>query len=114
MSLSTPLHERFNRSIEGFDANYVQPFPAAATANHAANDAASTPQSPSISAQGGLTFEGVGGDPAGLYHTPKNGIMPRAGLSWQFGRNSPIRAGMGMFQGFLGVRHVAVNQSRFS
>jgi hypothetical protein len=109
-----PLHERFNRSVEGFDPNYVQSFSATAAAFFQANDAASTPQIPSISAKGGLTFEGVGGNSTGLYHTPKNGFMPRLGLSWQFGRNSLIRAGMGMFQGFLGVRHVAVNQAGFS
>jgi hypothetical protein len=109
-----PLHERFNRSVEGFDANYVQSFSATAATSYAANDAALISQIPSIAAKGGLTFAGVGGNPAGLYKTPKNGIMPRAGLSWQFGRNSLFRAGMGMFQGFLGVRHVAVNQSGFS
>ena len=80
-----PLHERLNRSVLGFDPTYVQPFSATAAANYAANDAASITQIPSISAKGGLTFAGVNGNNGNLYHTPKNGFLPRVGLSWQFG-----------------------------
>jgi hypothetical protein len=109
-----PLHERFNRSVAGFDANFVQPYSGAAAASYAANAALTTPQIPSIAAKGGFTFEGVNGNSAALYKTPKNGFMPRAGLSWQFGNHSLFRAGMGMFQGFLGVRRGAVNQAGFS
>ena len=109
-----PLHERWNRSVLSFDPTYVQPFSATAAASYAANDAASISQIPSISAKGGLTFAGVNGNNGNLYNTPKNGFMPRVGLSWQFAHGTVMRAGIGMFQGFLGVRRAAVNQSGFS
>ena len=56
----------------------------------------------------------MNGNNGNLYNTPKNGFMPRAGLSWQFAHGTVMRAGIGMFQGFLGVRRAAVNQSGFS
>ena len=109
-----PLHERWNRSVLSFDPNYVQPFSATAAASYAANDASLISQIPSISAKGGLTFAGVNGNNGNLYNTPKNGFLPRAGLSWQFAHGTVMRAGIGMFQGFLGVRRAAVNQAGFS
>jgi len=109
-----PLHERFNRSTEGFDSSAALSYASAAQAAYLAKDAASILQIPSIAVKGGFTFEGINGNSTGLYKTPKTGFLPRAGLSWQFGKNSLIRAGMGMFQGFLGVRRSAVNQAGFS
>jgi hypothetical protein len=109
-----PLHERFNRSVLGFDYGYTQPFSATAAANYAKNDAALIPQIPSISAMGGLTFAGLNGNSGYLYNTPKNNFLPRVGISWQPASRTVIRGGMGMFQGFLGVRRAAVNQSGFS
>jgi hypothetical protein len=109
-----PLHERWNRSIVNFDSSYVQPFSATAAANYAKNDASLISQIASISAKGGLTFAGVNGNNGNLYNTPKNGFLPRAGLSWQFAHSTVMRAGVGMFQGFLGVRRNNVNQAGFS
>jgi hypothetical protein len=109
-----PLHERFNRSILGFDPTYVQPFSATAAANYQAKDAASLLQIPAISAMGGLTFAGLNGNNGNLYNTPKNGFLPRVGFSWQLANHTVMRAGIGMFQGFLGVRRTAVIQSGFS
>ncbi len=109
-----PLHERFNRSVLGFDSTYVQPFSATAAANYQAKDAASLLQIPAISATGGLNFAGLNGNNGNLYNTPKNGFLPRIGLAWQLNPHTVMRVGVGMFQGFLGVRRGAVNQSGFS
>jgi len=92
----------------------VQPISATAAANYAKNDASLITQIASISAKGGLTFAGVNGNNGYLYNTPKNGFLPRAGLSWQFAHGTVMRAGIGMFQGFLGVRRGNVNQAGFS
>jgi hypothetical protein len=108
-----PLHERYNKSVLGFDPTYVQPFSAAAQAAYAKNPTAEMPAS-QFQALGGLTFAGVGGNPSGLYHTPKNSFMPRVGFAWQANSNTVLRGGFGMFYGFLGERRGDVIQSGFS
>lgn len=109
-----PLHERYNRSVLGFDFGYVQPFSATAAANYAAKTASLIPEIPSMAARGGLTFAGVGGNPTGLYNTPKNGFLPRIGLAYQLDNHTVLRSGFGMFQGFLGERRGDVIQSGWS
>lgn len=109
-----PLHERYNKSVLGFDFGYVQPFSATAAANFARNDAGMINEVSSIAALGGLTFAGVGGNPTGLYNTPKNGFLPRVGLAYQIDNSTVLHAGFGMFQGFLGERRGDVIQSGWS
>ena len=65
--------------------------------------------------RGGLTFAGVDGQPSGLYETPKNNFMPRIGLAYKLDEaKTVLRAGYGMFYGFLGQRRGDVIQSGFS
>ena len=64
--------------------------------------------------RGGLTFPGVNGEPSGLYNTPKNNFMPRLGLAFGLNEKTTLRAGYGMFYGFLGQRRGDVIQSGFS
>lgn len=109
-----PLHERYNRSVLGFNPTYVQPFAAQAASNFAANDAALVPQISSLKALGGLTFAGINGNPSSLYNTPKTQVMPRFGLAYQINNNTVLRTGFGMFYGFLGERRSDVIQSGFS
>ncbi|MGD0201813.1 MAG: TonB-dependent receptor, partial [Bryobacteraceae bacterium] len=108
------LHERYNKSVLGFDPTYVQPFSATAASVFAAKDAALVTQISSIQALGGLTFAGVGGNPTMLYNTPKTQLMPRFGLAYQIGNNTVLRGGFGMFYGFLGERRSDVIQHGFS
>jgi hypothetical protein len=108
-----PLHERWNKSVLGFDPTYVQPFSAVAQAAYAKNPTVEVPVG-AFGARGGLTFAGVGGNPTGLYHTPKNGFLPRLGMAYRLGDHTVLRAGGGMFQGFLGERRSDVIQSGFS
>jgi hypothetical protein len=109
-----PLHERYNKSVLGFNPSYVQPFSAAAAANYAKNTASQLKEISAIQALGGLTFAGVGGNPTGLYNTPKNGFLPRIGLAYQIDDHTVLRSGFGMFQGFLGERRGDVIQSGWS
>ena len=66
----------------GFDPNYTQDISAAAQAKDAAiysgisGGFAELPVS-ALALKGGMTFAGVGGNPTGLYNTPKNVFMPR-------------------------------------
>ncbi|BDC51639.1 hypothetical protein F183_A39540 [Bryobacterales bacterium F-183] len=109
----TPLTERYNRSVRGFNTSYQQPFDAAARARYAANP---TPEVPvdQFRSFGGLTFAGVDGQPRGLYNTPKRNLMPRFGFAYQATPKMVIRGGYGMFYGFLGQRRGDVIQSGFS
>src|SRR5215510_6864841 len=99
----TPLTERYNRSVSGFDYGFVQPIEAAVQANYAKNP------TPEIAAaqflvRGGLNFAGVNGQSNGLYQTPKNSYMPRIGLAYKLDDKTVVRAGYGIFFGFLGQR----------
>jgi hypothetical protein len=107
----TPLVERYNRSVRGFDFNYVQPIEAAVQAKYAANP---TPEVAQLLVRGGVTYPGVNGQPEGLYETTKNNVMPRFGLAYKLDDKTVLRAGYGIFFGFLGQRRGDVNQAGFS
>jgi hypothetical protein len=109
----TPLTEVQNRSVRGFDAAAVQAIEAAARARYALNP---TPEvaAGNFNVRGGLTFAGVNGEPRGLYNTPTNNVMPRLGAIYKLNDATIVRAGYGMFYGFLGQRRGDVIQSGFS
>jgi hypothetical protein len=109
-----PLHERYNKSVLGFDPTYVQPISAAAAATFASKDASKVPELATLQALGGLTFAAVNGNPSGLYKTPKNQWMPRIGFAYEVNNDTVVRGGFGMFYGFLGERRSDVIQSGWS
>ena len=105
--VETPLVERDNQSITGFDYDYVQPIQAQVQANYAAlNDDVKT-YVPQISVKGGVKFLGV--DDKNIYNTPKNTLLPRLGFAYQLDSKTVIRGGLGLFAGFLGERRGDVN-----
>ncbi len=107
----TPLKERYNRSVRGFDPNFIQPIEATVQQRYANSP---TPEVPQILVRGGLTFAGVNGQPEGLYETPKRNFMPRIGLAFKLNDKTVVRAGYGIFYGFLGQRRGDVIQSGFT
>ncbi|HXN22051.1 MAG TPA: carboxypeptidase-like regulatory domain-containing protein [Candidatus Dormibacteraeota bacterium] len=108
-----PLTERYNRSASSFDFNAIQPIEAQAQANYAKNPTAEIPAS-QFKVRGGLNFAGVGGQPRGLYESPKKNFMPRFGFAYQLTLKTVVRGGYGIFYGFLGQRRGNVIQSGFS
>jgi len=110
----TPLKERYNRSVSGFDFNFVQPIEATVQQNYANNPKSQTPEVSQLLVRGGLRFPGVNGQPEGLYETPKRNVMPRLGMAFKLNDKTVIRAGYGIFFGFLGQRRGDVVQSGFS
>src|SRR5260370_20501896 len=64
--------------------------------------------------RGGMTFEGQNGNDGSLYNAPKNNFMPRAGIAYQLNSKTVLRAGAGMFAGFLGQRRGDVVQNGFT
>jgi hypothetical protein len=114
--LEGALTERYNRTVRGFDFDAVQPIEEAARAAYAASQATNpTPELPpdQFRVRGGLTFAGVNGVPRELYETPKHNFMPRIGLAYQLNEKTVVRAGYGIFYGFLGQRRGDIVQSGF-
>jgi hypothetical protein len=110
----TPLTERYNRSVTGFDPLYVQPIQDAVRTKYSAlNDPLKADVS-QLNVLGGLLFAGVNGQSRGLYETPRNNIMPRFGLAYKLNDKTVIRAGYGIFFGFLGQRRGDVIQTGYS
>ena len=113
----TPLHERQNKSVSGFDPTFTQPIEAAAQTNYAligSSDVLRTVYGlNNINVKGGLLFAGKDTS-EGLYNTPKNGFLPRLGFAYQWNDKTVLRGGFGLYQGFLGERRGDVLQSGFS
>jgi hypothetical protein len=108
------LVEKDNQSVSGFDYSYVQPIQSTVQANYAAlNDPLLKALVPQLSVKGGLMFAGVDGG-SGLYKTPKNTFLPRVGVAYQLTPKTIIRAGVGLFGGFLGERRGDVIQAGYS
>lgn len=112
--VETPLTERNNKSVSGFDFGFVQPFSGTANARYAAlNDPALKALVPSLNATGGLQFAGVDGG-SRLYNAPKDTLMPRLGFVYQINSKTVIRGGGGLFAGFLGQRRGDVFPNGFA
>lgn len=109
----TPLTERYNRSVTGFDTGFVQPEEAAVKAKYALNP---TPEvsAANFNMRGGLLFAGSEGSARNIYLGDKNNITPRLGLTYRLGRKTVIRSGFGMFFGALGIRRGDGIQTGFS
>jgi len=112
----TPLTERQNKSVSGFDLTYTQPIEAAAQANYTAltdTILKTTFGLAQINVKGGLLFAAKDTG-SGLYKTPKNGLLPRLGFAYQWNNKTVFRGGFGLYQGFLGERRGDVIQTGFS
>ena len=111
--VETPLSERGNQSVSGFEYDYVQPIQGTVQANYAAlNDPALKAIIPQLYVKGGLKFVGVDDDH--LYTTPKNSFLPRVGFAYQVTPGTVVRGGMGLFAGFLGERRGDVITTGYS
>ena len=111
----TPMTERFNRAVNGFDFATANPISAAASAAYARN-----PTSEIAAGQfrtpGGLLFASP--SHRALYDTAAHNFSPRFGFAWKpsiLGSKTVIRGGTGVFFYSLPVDAVAgVNQTGFS
>src|SRR4051794_10991615 len=109
----TPVVERYNRSVRGFDATVASPIQAQAMANYALNPIPQVPVS-QFHPMGGLTFAGVNGQPRELWKSNQNLMMPRIGFAWSVTPKTVLRGGYGIFFDALGVVNVNVNQTGFT
>ena len=111
--LESPLSERHNRSVRGFDASAPLEIAAAAQAAYAKNPTPEVPAS-QFKVAGGLTFAGVGGQPETLWNRDTNNFMPRIGLAYRVTPNTVIRTSYGIFYAFMGVRRGDVVQTGYT
>ena len=115
--LETPLTERYNRSVSGFDETAVLPQSAAAEAAYAANYAKNPfPELPpdQFKVLGGLMFAGVNGLPRTLWNKDTNNFMPRIGFAYSWNDKTVIRGGYGVYFGSMGVRRTDVIQNGYT
>ncbi|HEY0461526.1 MAG TPA: TonB-dependent receptor [Pyrinomonadaceae bacterium] len=115
--IETPLVERQNKSVSGFDLGYSQPIEATVRQRLTTTPVTGVdgqPINPStFNVKGGLLFAGLDGG-SGLYETPKNVFLPRFGAAYQINEKTVIRAGFGLFAGFLGERRGDVIQPGYT
>jgi len=107
-----PTTERFNRSVNGFNATVASPIAAAAIAAYAAHP---IPQIPAaqFKVPGGLTF--ADSSHPDIYQTASHIFSPRFGFAWTpsgAGAKTVIRGGTGVFVFPLGA--TGVNQPGYS
>jgi hypothetical protein len=111
--IETPMVEKQNKSVSGFDPDYVQPSQAAARARLVTNPVTGytgTNIDPAtFNVRGGLLFAGKDTG-NGLYETPKDVILPRFGVTFKLNDKTVLRGGFGLFAGFLGERRGDVIQ----
>jgi len=104
--LPTPLTERYNRAVQGFNPAGASTIAAQVAANYAANPVPQIPVS-QFKALGGLTFAGVGGNARELWNSYYKEFMPRIGLAYNINSKTVIRTGYGIYYQPLGIVNVA-------
>ncbi len=109
----SPLEDKWDRSIRGFDNNAQLAITAAAKAAYAANPIPELPVS-QFNPIGGVTFAGVNSQPSGVWNRDANNLMPRIGFAYSINDKTVIRGGYGIFYTFMGIRRGDVIQSGFS
>ncbi|MBL8175619.1 MAG: carboxypeptidase regulatory-like domain-containing protein [Bryobacterales bacterium] len=109
----TPITERFDRLVAGFDFAAVNPIQAQAQAAYARNPL------PEIAAAnfrvpGGLIFVNQDGRGRSPFRGEKNNFLPRIGLAYRFGEATVVRAGYGIYYDSIGVNRTTAQQTGFS
>lgn len=115
--VESALMERNDKSVSGFDTSYTQPFAGTVRTRMTTspitdlNGVAIDPAT--VNFNGGLQFAGLDTG-SGLYGVPKNIFLPRLGLAYRINDKTVVRAGFGLFAGFLGERRGDVIQPGYT
>ena len=107
----TPMTERYDRSVRGFDRTDANPIAAKAMAAYAQNP---IPQIPASQFQvlGGLLFAGP--DHHQLWSGQNTNFLPRIGVAYQLNDRTVIRSGYGIFYDTIGLNRSAAVQTGYT
>ncbi len=105
----TPYHEKYGRTLNGFDTTGQNPLAAAAIANYNQHP---IPQIPvgSFNVIGGPTFASPGNN--AIYNTTSHLFSPRVGIAWTPGKlngKTVVRGGFGIFVSPVTIASLAIN-----
>jgi len=111
--LPSPMTERFDRSVRGFDFDAASPIEAAARANYANTQIPQVPLD-AFRVRGGLTYPAVNGQPRNLWDTTQSNFMPRLGFAYSITPTTVFRGGYGIYFEPIGVPNSDVIQTGFT
>jgi len=111
--LPTPMVERFDRSVKGFDFNAASPIEAEARAKYATSAITQVPVD-QFRVRGGLTYPAVNGQSRNLWNTNKRNFMPRFSVAYSITKDTVFRGGYGIFFEPIGIPNTNVIQTGFS
>lgn len=109
----SPMTERYNRGVSGFNAAAASPIQAQVLANYANAPISDIPVG-QFKVLGGLTFLGVGGLPRTAWNSRNHDFMPRIGLAYSLTPKTVFRAGYGIFFEPLTVTYLHSIQTGFN
>jgi hypothetical protein len=108
----SPMSERFDRAVRGFDRDTPNPIAAQAIANYAKSPISQIPVS-QFQVLGGLLFAG-GANGHALWSGQNRTFLPRIGLAYQLNSATVIRAGYGIFYDTIGVNRTPEVQTGYT
>ncbi len=109
----SPLTERYNRLVAGFDFTTPNPIEAQAKANYARNPIPELPAA-NFRTLGGLTWVNQGNTGRSPFRSEKNTWMPRIGFAYQANDKTIVRGGYGIFYTINGIYNIVPIQTGFS
>ncbi|MCU1261677.1 MAG: hypothetical protein JWO80_4562, partial [Bryobacterales bacterium] len=108
----TPVSERFDRAVKGFDTTTVNPISAQATAAYAKNPIPELPLS-AFRVAGGLQFAG-GSNGHSLWSGQAINLLPRLAATYLLDNKTVLRAGYGIFYDTIGTNRSPAIQTGFT
>jgi hypothetical protein len=111
--LPSPMTERFNRSVRGFDFDRASPIDETARNNYAANPIPQVAPD-QFRVRGGLTYPSSNGQGRALWNRNGKNFMPRVGFAYSITSATIFRGGFGIYFEPIGVPNTDVIQTGFS
>lgn len=108
----SPVTERYDRAVRGFDYNSPNPIEAVARTNYAKNPIAELPIA-QFGVRGGLLFAG-GPNGHSLWAGEKNNFLPRIGIAYQINSKTVLRTGAGIFYDSIGTNRSPAIQTGYT